>query len=263
MPEINAMPAGWETLSFGAPLPPGLDKQSRLRNQGFCLLSADELYKLTAIDPASCAAAVPLWNDLPADNYLKDGGHYRSRRHGSFVQTLSPKSDSSELVLASYRPHWQPTSYNALHGGMLRHFEPLIPELLALSFWTPLLTGLGQLFAEIKPTPQWFIEAHQFRIDTQGGVGRPTPEGAHRDGVNFVAVILIARHQVKGGETRVFELEGHRGVRFTLTQPFSVLLMDDTRVIHESTPITPLDDEHHGWRDTLVLTYRADGFLEP
>jgi hypothetical protein len=27
------------------------------------------------------------------------------------------------------------------------------------------------------------IEAHQFRIDTAEGIGRPTPEGAHRDGV--------------------------------------------------------------------------------
>ena len=54
----------------------------------------------------------------------------------------------------------------------------------------------------------WYVEAHQFRIDTTDGIGRPTPEGAHRDGVDFVAVVLVAREGIKGGETRVFEADG-------------------------------------------------------
>ena len=68
------------------------------------------------------------------------------------------------------------------------------------------------------PVTRWSIEAHQFRIDTVDGLGRPTPEGAHRDGVDFVAVVLVARNGVKGGETRVFEANGPDGQRFTLTE---------------------------------------------
>ena len=49
------------------------------------------------------------------------------------------------------------------------------------------------------------------------------------------------------------------GQRFTLEQPWSLLLLDDARVIHESTPIQP-DGEGGGHRDTLVLTWRAGGF---
>jgi hypothetical protein len=105
------------------------------------------------------------------------------------------------------------------------------------------------------------VEAHQFRIDTAHGIGRPTPEGAHRDGVDFVAVILVSRNGVRGGETRVFEAAGVRGIRFTLTEPWTALLLDDTRVIHETTPIQPVDAR--GWRDTLVLTYRRGGFQAP
>ena len=41
----------------------------------------------------------------------------------------------------------------------------------------------------------------------------------------------------------------------------SLLLLDDARVIHESTPIQPLAE--HGWRDTLVLTFRQGGFQGP
>jgi hypothetical protein len=109
--------------------------------------------------------------------------------------------------------------------------------------------------------PRWYIEAHQFRIDTHQGLGRPTPEGAHRDGVDFVAVILVGRHHVIGGETRVFDAHGPTGVRFTLADPWSMLLLDDARVIHETTPIQA--DGAGGARDTLVLTYRAAGFQAP
>jgi hypothetical protein len=119
------------------------------------------------------------------------------------------------------------------------------------------------LFAQVKPAPQWFIEAHQFRIDTAGGVGRPTPEGAHRDGVDFVVVMLVGRQGVKGGETRVFDAHGPSGVRFLMTEPLTALLLDDTRVIHETTPIQPSGEPSGGFRDTLVLTYRAAGFQAP
>ena len=92
-------------------------------------------------------------------------------------------------------------------------------------------------------------------------MGRPTPEGAHRDGVDFVAVILVERQAVRGGETRVFEADGPHGVRFTLERPWSTMLLDDLKVIHESTPIQPDGDAPH--RDTLVLTYRRGGFQDP
>ena len=102
------------------------------------------------------------------------------------------------------------------------------------------------------------MAAHQFRIDTTDGIGRPTPEGAHRDGVDLVAVFLVGRTGIKGGETRVFDADGPAGQRFTLAEPWSVLLLDDARVVHETTPIQP--SEPGGHRDTLVLTYRAGGF---
>jgi hypothetical protein len=138
------------------------------------------------------------------------------------------------------------------------------------------VAGLGSLFERVRlahgpsgqaqgasgHVDQWFIEAHQFRIDTTNGIGRPTPEGAHRDGVDFVAVILAGRRDVRGGETHVFDATGPSGVRFTMQEPWSMLLMDDARVIHETTPIQP-DSAEQGVRDTLVLTYRSKGFQAP
>ena len=228
-----------------------------LRIKGFCLVSPVHVETCFGVADGNLQPLAETWNDLPRDAYLKDGGKYRSRRHSSFVQLIDP----SDLTQVAHRAHWQPVDYNALHGGIERMFEPIVPLVCDDAAWRGLLSGLGQVFAGLNAESKWFIEAHQFRIDTAEGIGRPTPEGAHRDGVDFVAVVLVSRQGVKGGETRVFDAHGTSGVRFTLTEPWSVLLLDDARVIHETTPIQP--DGPGGVRDTLVLTYRAGSFQDP
>jgi len=244
---------------------------SQLRSSGYAWLEPMEVRAALELDVAALDRLRGSWEQLPRDAYLRDGGHYRARRHSCFVYT--PASD--QLAAVPQRAHWQPTAYNALHGGMLRWFEPLEPCVLEQRAFSQLLSSLGSLFGELQPVSRWHVEAHQFRIDTRGGIGRPTPEGAHRDGVDFVAVVLVGRRGVRGGETRVFEAHGNRGVRFTMEQPWSMLLMDDARVIHETTPIqsqgraesaavvAQASDAPLGVRDTLVLTYRARGFQAP
>ncbi len=223
-----------------------------MRGTGYALVKSSDVAALSGCSLDQLNALVPAWERLAPDNYLKDGGKYRHRRHSCFVQ------DAASLTQMPHRAHWQPVEYNALHGGMHRLFEPVEPATVALPAWQRLLAALGQLCSQVRPAPAWYVEAHQFRIDTLEGIGRPTPEGAHRDGVDFVAVLLVGREHIKGGETRVFEADGPAGQRFTMTEPWTMLLLDDARVIHESTPIQPDGDSGH--RDTLVLTWRAGSF---
>lgn len=230
---------------------------SALGRLGFARLGPDELAAITGSSKESLQALAPYWSDLPRDEYLRDGGRYRFRRHACFIHDL----EAHTLERTAHRAHWQPTTYNALHGGMERWFQPIEAAVSTRPVWSSLLCGLGSLFASVRATPRWYVEAHQFRIDTASGIGRPTPEGAHRDGVDFVAVLLVARHAVRGGETRVFPANGDQGWRFTMREPWSALLLDDTRVVHETTPIQPAATA--GWRDTLVVTFRAAGFQAP
>jgi hypothetical protein len=223
-----------------------------LRADGYAVVRPQDVALMAGCTLDDLNALAPSWDRLELDHYLKDGGRYRRRRHSCFVQT------GEALVQAPHRAHWQPVEYNALHGGMRRMFEPVEPAIVAQPAWTQLLRALGDVCSQVKAVPGWFVEAHQFRIDTADGIGRPTPEGAHRDGVDFVAVLLVDRAGVKGGETRVFEADGPRGQRFTMLAPWTLLLLDDAAVIHESTPIQPLSEGGH--RDTLVLTWRAGAF---
>lgn len=226
-----------------------------LLKQGFAVLDASTVSTLSGCGLPELLALSYFWAHLPPDQHLKDGGRYRRRRHSCFV------IEGQALRQVPHRPHWQPLEYNALHGGMHRRFEPMAADMLARPVWQQLLKWLAQVASALRGEQTWFIEAHPFRIDTTDGIGRPTPEGAHRDGVDLVAVFLVHRHGVKGGETRVFDAEGPAGQRFTLDQPWSLLLLDDARVIHETTPIQPhsagLADAH---RDTLVITLRSGGF---
>ncbi len=233
------------------------DPVASLRQQGFALLGPTRSLAVCGLQPAAFERLAHAWDDLPADPHLRDGGRYRSRRHASLVLS----DDASRIVESVRRPHWQSTDYNALHGGFERWFAPIEDEVIADPALVALVTGIGRLFCERAGHALPFVEVHQFRIDTAGGIGRPTPEGAHRDGVDFVAVILVKRESVRGGETRVFQAHGAAGLRFTMSQPGAALLLDDNRVIHETTPLQP--DGGAGHRDTLVLTYRRDGFLDP
>ena len=226
---------------------------AELQQKGSAVLHADAVAQGAGCTTAQLQALLPWWDGLPPDAWLKDGGHYRRRRHSCFVL----EGDAVRQV--PHRAHWQPLQYNALHGGLHRWFEPIEPAMVAQPAWAPLLQWLGRVASGLKGAQPWFIEAHPFRIDASAGIGRPTPEGAHRDGVDLVAVFLLSRVGVKGGETRVFEAEGSSGQRFTLNEPWSVLLLDDARMIHETTPIQPVGTP--AYRDTLVVTLRSGAFL--
>jgi hypothetical protein len=226
-----------------------------VKNDGFGVLSPTVLTTLLGLPTSALQAMKEDWEDLPPDNFLKDGGRYRRRRHSCFIV------NKQALTQVAHRAHYQPLQYNALHGGMLRMFEPVSDHTLTQPIWPKLLLAVANECSRIKGEQPWYIEAHQFRIDTSHGIGRPTPEGAHRDGVDFVAILFVARENISGGESRIFEFNGRHGQRFTLSEPWTLLLLDDQRVIHESTPIQPTAPGGH--RDTLVLTVRAGGFLNP
>ena len=222
------------------------------------MLSPGDVAQWIGCDLADLMAMNGDWATLPPDDFLKDGGRYRRRRHACFVV------QGGQVQQVPHRAHWQPVEYNALHGGMERWFAPMESTTIAKPAWQRLLAALAGVSQDVfaagaaAAEAPWFVEAHQFRIDTTDGIGRPTPEGAHRDGVDLVAVFLVGRDGVKGGETRVFEANGPSGQRFTLTEPWSLLLLDDARMIHESTPIQPLTEG--GYRDTLVVTCRRGNF---
>jgi hypothetical protein len=191
------------------------------------------------------------WGDLRPDTYMADGGRYRLRRHATFA------AGEAGILRAPHRPHYQTLHNNPLNGGLERWFEPVADDIGEGATLGGLVAGARQVFeaAEGQPRP-WHVEAHQFRIEARpDAAGKPTPEGMHRDGVAFVLVTLIGRSNVAGGVTAI-RVDGREGeASFTLEHPLDTVLLDDTRVWHGVTPISPLDPARPGYRDVLVLTF--------
>jgi hypothetical protein len=226
-----------------------------IHSHGYCFVRANEMCALLgqAGSLADWAAFAASWDDLGPDTYMADGGRYRKRRHAVFA------AGADGVVRQPAQPHYQSRDYNTLNGGIERWFEPVTEATGAGATLTAILGFCRALFDRASSTAAWHVEVHQFRIEARAGQeGRPTPEGMHRDGVDYVLVLLVNRTNIVSGVTSVHDLTGRELGAFTLTQPFDAALVDDARVMHGVTPVEPLDPARPGYRDVLVVTFRRE-----
>jgi hypothetical protein len=192
------------------------------------------------------------WNALELDRYMADGGRYRRRRHA--VYAADP---GGPIIRAPHQPHYQSRDYNTLNGGIARWFEPIDASIGAGPTLQSILSASRALFERLAGPQAWHVELHQFRIEARADeAGQPTPEGVHRDGVDYVLVLLIARQNIASGTTTVHRLSGEELGAFTLTEPLDAALLDDSKVAHGVTPIEPVDPDLPAYRDVLVVTWR-------
>ena len=219
-----------------------------LREAGFAFVQGDEMRAaFEAEGLTGWEAFARSWDDLGLDTYMADGGRYRKRRHGAWA------AGASGVTRKPHQPHYQSRDYNTLNGGVARWFAP-VDDSPALD--SVLRTCLA-LFDGLTPMPAWHVEAHQFRIEARpGSDGKPTPEGMHRDGVDWVLVLMIGRENIEEGETTIHALDHTTLGSFTLRAPMDAALVDDNRVFHGVTAVRAKDPARPAHRDVLVVTFR-------
>ncbi len=227
-----------------------------LKRSGFAFAERDAVEgALSEAGLAGWAAFASSWNDLGVDAYMADGGRYRRRRYAAFAVSREG------AVRKSHQPHYQSRDYNPLNGGIERWFAPMTQAIGDHPTMRAILGTGFELFDQLTPPPArppaWHVEVHQFRIETSAAAkGSPTPEGLHRDGVDWVAVLLVARENVVSGMTSIHDLARRNIGNFTLTRPLDAAFVDDSRVYHGVTPVEPLDPTRPAYRDVLVVTFR-------
>lgn len=192
------------------------------------------------------------WNDMPQDQYMADGGRYRRRRYA----TLSASTNGA-IKLEPHQPHYQSLDYNTLNGGIARDYTPIAEEVVGGNTMTSILKFCQTVFSQMLPEAAWHIEVHQFRIEaSHGQAGKPTPEGIHRDGVDFVLVMMVKRVNISSGTTTMHDLEQRKLDSFTLTAPLDCAIVNDKRYMHGVTPVQQIDPNQAAYRDVLVVTFR-------
>ncbi|MEW9571347.1 2OG-Fe dioxygenase family protein [Rhodanobacter sp. Si-c] len=238
---------------MNAPTSP--DLRAALRRNGYAFVTADVMRGLldaATLDDWSAFAAS--WNELGDDAYLAARGRHRRRRHAVFAAGAD-----GTIHHEPHQPHYQSLAYNALQGDIERWFEPVAPAIADGASLQRILAFCRASFGALAPeVRQWRIEAHQFRIEARADeAGEPTPEGVHRDGVDYVLVLLVARENIERGTTTIHAPDGRELGQFTLARPFDAALVDDHRVFHGVTPVIPKDPGQAAHRDVLVVTFKA------
>jgi len=229
--------------------------QDAIRRQGYAFVHGRPMRELLAAHGAlsdwqDFAAS---WNRLELDTYMADRGRYRRRRYAVFA------TDKTGVIgRQPHQAHFQTLDYNPLNGGIARWFEPILAEIAGGPSMQAILQFCRALFGALAPaTRQWHVELHQFRIEARPGQpGKPTPEGMHRDGVDYVLVLLVNRQNIASGTTTIHGMDKAALGSFTLTEPLDAALVDDSRVYHGVTPVEPLSPGEPAYRDVLVVTFR-------
>lgn len=189
------------------------------------------------------------WSDLPVDGFMANGETYRRRRHSLF----NVDSDG-HIVELPKRPYLQTKDINHLNGGVERTYEQIIPEVTETALFRELLTSVTSVLTELHGSSTWHHQCFQNRITTSPEqVGNPTPEGIHRDGVDYVVTLLVDRTNIQGGSSRIYETSSGRLLHEqTLQKQGEMLLADDERTLHEATPIARIDPSRPGHRDVFI-----------
>jgi hypothetical protein len=225
----------------------------RLAGAGFAFVPGAQMRgQLEQRSPlADWDAFAASWDSLPVDEYMADHGRYRRRRHAVYA------IDAAGAIERQPRqPHFQAIDYNPLNGGIERWFEPIAEAVSQGATLQAVLGWTSRLFSALSPGHAWKVEVHQFRIEAvEGQAGQPTPEGMHRDGVDYVLVLLVRRHNIDSGTTMIGNNAEGFFDSFTLTDPFDAALVDDHRVYHGVTPVSAHAAGQPAYRDVLVVTF--------
>lgn len=212
-------------------------------------ISATLRARLSARMAQAYARFCASWDHLLPDHYLRDGGKYRLRRYSVFTW------QAGKLRQLPHEPHYQGSHYNTLHGGINRHFRAWQPTTVRNPVLKTIIDwSIAQFSA--NPANAWRIQAHQFRILASATrEGRPTPEGVHKDGADYILIMLLNRHNVRGGVSHIYDNQRQPLEQCTLQDSGDLLLINDKAVYHGVTPIVPENPQLPAWRDVLVLTF--------
>ena len=195
------------------------------------------------------------WNDLPPDNFLSDGGHYRFRRYSVFKWLMD-----GELTLLPHEPHYQSTYRNDMNGGIHRDFEAFKQSTVDNPLLKTMIQTITPLFS-FNEEKNWRVQAHQFRIvANENEAGNPTPEGIHRDGADFILIMVLKRENISGGVNHIYDDAKRLLFGGILSEEGDAVLIDDRKVWHGVSEVYPVNNSQPAYRDVLVLTFHNNTF---
>lgn len=232
------------------------DLSSALNDRGFVRISSGQTGALLAnVASEHWMSFRRSWDRLDPDRFMADGGDYRRRSFSIFC------ADSRGIERKPHQPHYQERIHNNLNGGIARWFMPMSPSTSGNPVFNAILRLCHVIFRDAGSDVdrKWRVEVHQIRIECASEVEAfPTPEGLHRDGVDWVFVMLVNRHNILGGITGVYDSNIRLLENFTLEEPGEAVLINDREILHDVSSIFKRDGDEIAYRDVLIVTFRQE-----
>lgn len=231
---------------------PWLKSADELRARDYSVIAGKSIAEWAGVTLEQWQDFADYWNRLTPDRFMGDGGTYRLRRYGQF----ETDSDGT-LRQLPHSPYEQPSYINRLNGGIAREFDPLESGFAQHEVLHNILNVLIKIVNDVEGmvTP-WNVKLHPYRIVAKPGVaGQPTPEGLHRDGVNYIVVMMVKRANIVGGESSLTDAHQTPLASVTLTESMHLVILNDENTMHEVTPVFPVDPQAPAYRDVLVIAF--------
>ena len=190
------------------------------------------------------------FTQLPPDPHVE--GNFRRRKYSRFT------GHPLHLRRLSHESFEQSSEINQTYGDIERDFEPIDESVTELPQFEQLIHTIARFFG-FNPYCTT-LGVHQIRIVCTGDEhGLPVPEGIHQDGFDLIALCCIKRQGVTGAETRLYQSPEEASVYNCTMGPGDIIYCNDRSMYHYTSPIQPVSEDHHGFRDMFVVTVSLDG----
>ena len=183
-------------------------------------------------------------------------GQYRLRRYS--IIKASGQGEITRLPILKFK---QSSEFNKFQGDVDRRFESIEGSVINSD-------GMKEMYhlflqnCDISGDTQ--IDVHQMRVITLHKETQVSPEGAHQDGYDHIAMIGINRANIKGGEILVYNYKTKN--KTNEKTPFfnraldngDMIILDDKKFWHNANPIIAKNPKKLGYMDLFVLTARDE-----
>jgi hypothetical protein len=183
-----------------------------------------------------------LFHGVPVDPYVPEG----FRRKSLFRAVLQGR----KMIVTDHAPLYQPVEFNPVHGGIYRHYQAMDARLAAL------LAPMAHIFgacAGLDETDEILVQAQRITAE-QGKTGLPVVEGWHQDDIQVLGILLVNRSNVSGGVSLLSRDRGKSVCFEQQLKPGDFLLINDTVMWHNTTPIKQMNFDLSGFRDIVIIT---------
>ena len=183
------------------------------------------------------------FNDLPIDKY------YNNKR----LRAFSLLKIENDINIVGNLNFYQSSHYNNYNGNINREYENISTTILNNECFKNIIFIFNDIVSNEIKQENKFVQIHKIRVYANKDSTNLIPEGIHQDGYNMIAICCIKRENIKGGVSRIYDIDKNIIYSKELEQG-EMIVINDMKYYHDVTNIELVDSTKSGYRDVIVLT---------